>query len=610
MFNNVYSCTFIDHLNDPIQGFCLNQECNCSQKQFCLKCIQEEDKHFKHKEDCKGFNEILNLITKNIATFSNLQKELESLFKEVRTIYDQQLKELDATKCKLSNLQQMLEEQNYQDLRENCNLSLLRILYSLTWNSKIGLNNSYKNELLIQDPRFKNLKILLSSFEQLKNQFSVHINNSLINSQQLSTDLQMSQLNESQQLFEIGIQYMLEHEWEKANVIFKKCIEKNKDDYKTLFFQSWVLIELNQCQEGQQLLEQSQALNKNLSNDLINWCSWERKTSFNSVLTIAQAYALELNDNQEKAIQFYDQAINYDKRQTFAQARKGCLLIKFKINDAALEAFKEGLNITYNKAFIHYCYGITLLENQVQDQALNSFKIAAQFDPNFGLNNLNIGNILRSQQKLQEALSYLDLAIKNDPNLLKAYTSKSLVLCDMKKYDQALDCLDEALKINPNYEKAFHLKGNCLKQQKKYQEAILYIDQAIALDNKFVNAYTLKGNCLCQLKQYGKALQYYEKALQLDKQCIEAYLNKGILLKELKKNKEAIEQYDLAIKLDPKCSYAYRNKGIVLENIKKYEEAIICYQMAIEFKDPISEEIKKWIASIKVKKGISWIFGQ
>lgn len=31
--------------------------------------------------------------------------------------------------------------------------------------------------------------------------------------------------------------------------------------------------------------------------------------------------------------------------------------------------------------------------------------------------------------------------------------------------------------------------------------------------------------------------------------------------------------------------------------------------MAIEFKDPISEEIKKWIASIKVKKGISWIFG-
>lgn len=53
-----------------------------------MKCIQEEDKHLNHKEDCKGFNEILDLLIKNIATFSNLYKELESLFFEVRAIYD------------------------------------------------------------------------------------------------------------------------------------------------------------------------------------------------------------------------------------------------------------------------------------------------------------------------------------------------------------------------------------------------------------------------------------------------------------------------------------------------------------------------------------------
>ncbi|CAK69198.1 unnamed protein product (macronuclear) [Paramecium tetraurelia] len=609
MFNNDYSCTYIDHLNDPIQGFCLNSDCQCSQKQFCLKCIQEEDKHSKHKEDCKGFNEILGLITKNIATFSNLYKELEGLFIEVRAIYDKQLKEIDATKNKFITLQQMLEEQNYQELRESSNLSMLRFMYSLTWNNKFGLNNSYKSELLIQDPRFKNLKLLLTSFEQLKNQTPNNGGNSFLCVQQQGPDLEMSYLNQSQQLFEIGLQYMQEHEWDKADQVFKRSIDRNQQDYKTLFFYSWVLIELNKCQEAQSLLEQSLELNRNLSIDLLNWCGWEKNTSFNSVLTIAQAYALELNDNQEKAILLYDQAINYDKRQTCAYARKATLLVKFKIYDAALETLNEGLKITYNKAFIHYCKGIALFESQQLNEALNSFKIASQFDPNFGLNNFNVGNILRTQQKLQDALIYMDSAIKSDPNLLKAYTGKSLILCEMKKYDLALDCLEEVLKINPNYEKAYHLRGNCLKQQRKFQEAIQQLDKAIALDNKYVNAYTLKGNCLSQLKQYSKALQCYDQALQIDKQCIEVYINKGILLQDLKKFKEAIEQYDLALRIDPNCPLAYKNKGVILETMKKFEEAIICYQLAIELGDADSDQIKKWIGSIKVKKGISWIFG-
>ncbi|CAD8083106.1 unnamed protein product [Paramecium sonneborni] len=609
MMNRVYSCTYFDHLNEPIQGYCLNIECNCPQKQFCLKCIQEENKHSNHKEDCKGFQEILDLVQNSITIFSNQQKSLEKSFQEVRAIYEQQIKELDSTKNKLAYFKQMLEEQNYEDLREQSNISLLRIWYSMSLSNQGGKGSSTKNEIIIQDSGFNIIKLLQSSFQQIKNQSTQYFNKFQMISESQNNDLQVTKLNQAKQLFEFGLQYMQEHEWDKADQMFSKSIEKNKNDYKTLFFQSWVLIEKNRCQEGLKLLEECQALNENLSIDLIKWCNIERNIAQNSVLTIAQGYALDMMDNQEKALLLYDQAISYDKRQTFAYARKGSLLVKFKIQDAALQSFQEGLQIAYNKAYLHYCQGITLLENEDLNQALISFKAAAQFDPNFSLNNYNIGNILRSQQKLDEALFYLDLAISQDPNLLKAYDSKCLVLCDMKKYDQALDFIEEALKKDPNYKQAFYLKGNCLKLQKKYKEAITQFDRALFFDSKFVFAYNLKGNCLLSLKQYKEAFQCYDQAIQIDNKCIQAYLNKGLLLKELKQSKEALKQFDLALLINPKCPQIYKNKGVVLEETKKLEEAAVCYQMAIEYGDPQSEEIKKWIGQIKVKKGLSWIFG-
>lgn len=55
--------------------------------------------------------------------------------------------------------------------------------------------------------------------------------------------------------------------------------------------------------------------------------------------------------------------------------------------------------------------------------------------------------------------------------------------------------------------------------------------------------------------------------------------------------------------------YNNYNLGVALERKKNFEEATACYKLAIEYGDPESDEIKGWIGSIRVQKGISWLFG-
>lgn len=53
-----YKCNYVDHLNEPILGICLDTTCKHSP--FCIKCLKTQ--HKDHWENCLEYNEICKFV--------------------------------------------------------------------------------------------------------------------------------------------------------------------------------------------------------------------------------------------------------------------------------------------------------------------------------------------------------------------------------------------------------------------------------------------------------------------------------------------------------------------------------------------------------------------
>ncbi|MGB9168742.1 MAG: tetratricopeptide repeat protein [Nitrososphaeraceae archaeon] len=129
----------------------------------------------------------------------------------------------------------------------------------------------------------------------------------------------------------------------------------------------------------------------------------------------------------EKAIEYYDQALDEDPNFAKAFYNKGINLLK--------------LNKNYAEDAI-----------QLFDQALDE-------DPNYASALYSKGLSLEVLGKYQEAIKIYDQALEEDPNFAKALYGKGMALYSLGKYEEAIQLFDQALDEDPNCDRALKWKN-------------------------------------------------------------------------------------------------------------------------------------------------------
>jgi tetratricopeptide (TPR) repeat protein len=126
----------------------------------------------------------------------------------------------------------------------------------------------------------------------------------------------------------------------------------------------------------------------------------------------------------EKALEYFDQALDEDPSYAKALFNKGLALAKLEKDGEAVEYFDQALDEDPNYASAMYAKGLSLQQLGKSEEAIQSLDQAIDEDPNFARAMYAKGLILQSLGKSEEAIQSLDQAIDADPNCDSALETK------------------------------------------------------------------------------------------------------------------------------------------------------------------------------------------
>ncbi|CAD8192537.1 unnamed protein product [Paramecium pentaurelia] len=313
-----FTCQDIEHEGEDIQGFCLNLGCQDSKPQFCLQCGVDPMKHSNCKKDLKGFGYISSFITKFNQNILDLTTQLDKSFVQVKQKYEEFSKQLEKIKLQLLKISQYLNQQDYNQMKEN--LQLIKEGYQYLNNQEeIKKQNQIGTQLI-------NIKQMIEAWDLNKIQ-------------------QQTQYIDHQSILQQGLQLLNQQKWQQANELLIKNI-KNLEKQLSFakFFQSISLIEMNQTGIGINMRDQAKKINSNLFKDLLDYSDQELKQNpQNAFILIAKSYALNDEKQFQLAIQQCDKVLLEEPQNIHALYRKCFSLFDLKEYEQAIQCIDKAL---------------------------------------------------------------------------------------------------------------------------------------------------------------------------------------------------------------------------------------------------------------------------
>jgi tetratricopeptide (TPR) repeat protein len=222
-------------------------------------------------------------------------------------------------------------------------------------------------------------------------------------------------------------------------------------------------------------------------------------------------------DDCEKALPYFEKAIESDSTYAEAWAQAGFCNEKLGKHAEALEASKRAVNL----------------------------RPSAESYFNIGLANFYL-------KQYREAAEGYRAAIKLDPyNSADAYYALGLVYRDWGKADDEIQAYKQAIKLRPDYTVAYERLGSRYLKSKKFNEAVEVFRQLAALKPGDPFAPNSLGEAYAELNRLNDAVESFRQSIRLKPDFGKAYYNLGKTLLAMGNRDGALEQYTILTNIDP-----------------------------------------------------------
>jgi len=222
-------------------------------------------------------------------------------------------------------------------------------------------------------------------------------------------------------------------------------------------------------------------------------------------------------DDCEKALPYFEKAVESDSNYAEAWAQSGFCNEKLGRHAEALEASKKAVNL--------------------RPSAESYF-------------NIGLASFYLKQYK--DASEAYRQSIKLDPyNAADAYYALGLVYRDWGKADEEIQAYRQAIKQRPDYTVAYERLGSRYLRSKKFNEAVEVFRQLAALKPGDAVAPNNMGEAYLELNKLNEACESFRLSIRLKPDYGKAYYNLGKCLLASGNRDAALEQYTILTNIDP-----------------------------------------------------------
>ena len=221
-------------------------------------------------------------------------------------------------------------------------------------------------------------------------------------------------------------------------------------------------------------------------------------------------------DDCEKALPYFEKAVESDNNYAEAWAQTGFCREKLGRHGDAIEASRKAV----------------------------SLRPSAESYFNLGLAHYYL-------KQYREAAENYRNAIKLDPfNAADAHYALGLVYRDWGRVDDEIQAYKQAIKLKPDYVSAYERLGSRYLRSKKYPEAIETYKQIASLKPGDANAPNNMGEAYYEMGLTSDAVEAFKQAIRLKPDFGKAYYNLGRAYMVMKNRDAAVEQYNILQNLD------------------------------------------------------------
>jgi tetratricopeptide (TPR) repeat protein len=216
-------------------------------------------------------------------------------------------------------------------------------------------------------------------------------------------------------------------------------------------------------------------------------------------------------DDCEKALPYFEKAVESDSNYAEAWAQTGFCREKLGRHGEAIEASKKAV---------------------ILRPSAESF--------------FNIGLASYYLKNYREAAENYRQAIRLDPyNAADAHYALGLVYRDWGRPEEEIQAYKQAIKLKPDYVSAYERLGSRYLRSKKYPEAIETFKQLVALKPGDANPANSMGEAYLEMNLLSDAVSAFRNAIQLKPDFGKAYYNLGKSLLAMGNREGAVEQYNI-----------------------------------------------------------------
>ncbi|MGL5150577.1 MAG: tetratricopeptide repeat protein [Clostridium sp.] len=326
------------------------------------------------------------------------------------------------------------------------------------------------------------------------------------------------------------------------------------------------------------------------ANEIIGSINLDKIEKYNDLIVIGGIYSA--NDNNKKALEIYDIAIEREPENTRAYIVKGAMLRKM---GALLESYNVLKNVPINEEKDKDVYGTI---------AMVAYEIG----------------------KFKESLDYCEKAIESERALHSSYYLKARILNRLRDYDEGLKAIDKALNIYGGDGDYYAEKSKSLRGLGYIREANEICEKALEYRLETANINLEKGLILKSIGYYENAVSWLDVAIEMNEKDIVAKFAKAICLYYNHEKDSAIEMLNSIIVPSEYDGMVFGGKILVASTAGDYEEAVraleeynyaknkklsgtkkIAYELAKEIEKSLSE-LKfddEYLEIIKAVEGLS-----
>ena len=279
------------------------------------------------------------------------------------------------------------------------------------------------------------------------------------------------------------------------------------------------------------------------------------------------------SNEDEKAIPYYEQIINFYPHDIEAMNSLGAIYRRIKKYQKSVEILKKAQH-EQNISSVNYNLGFTFKEMGNYEDAIECFESVITENPDDVLTYNHLGSIYLLQKNYEKSVNSFKHGLQVDQNHPILNYNLARCYAESKNYRDSIKYFEKALRTRPGWIEAVRDFSDVLVKCQKNSSAQELVERTIKMHPQNADLLCILGNIFLSQFDYDNAVKTFEKAEQIEPNDIKILMGFSEALEKGDRIDEALEKAVEAADLSPLNPDVRKRYIHTLLSAQKYDQAL------------------------------------